>query len=97
MTKNKNIDFATLIIAAWCYYSDKQIDKNGLPLEIIDVMSTELQKAAQQTNRDSLAFIKQESLFGNLAKNKRFTELYTKMVQKIYEDANVKKYMQDLI
>ena len=97
LTNDKNIDFATLVIAAWCYYSDKQIDKNGLPLEIIDVMSTELQKAAEQTKTDSLAFIKQESLFGNLAKNKRFTKLYTKMVQKIYEDANVKMYMEDMI
>lgn len=93
----RNIEFITLVIAAWCYYCDKQTDKNGQPLEIIDAMSSELQKVAQLTKTDPLAFIKQESLFGDLSKNKRFTELYTNMVQKIYEDANIKKYMQDMI
>ena len=97
LAEKRNIEFATLVIAAWCYYSDKQTDKNGQPLEIIDAMSTEIHKVAQQTKTDPLAFIKQESLFGNLAKNKRFSELYTNMVQKIYEDADVKKYMQDMI
>lgn len=97
LAKDKNIEFATLVLAAWCYYSDLQMDRNGQPLEIIDIMRSDLQKAAQQTKIDSLSFIKQESIFGDLAKNTRFSELYTSMVQKIYVDANVKKYMQELI
>ncbi len=97
LTAGKSIEFATLVIAAWCYYSDKQSDKNGQPLEIIDAMSNELHEAAAQTASDPLAFIKQESLFGNLAKNKRFADLYTIMVQKIYRDANIKKYMQEMV
>ena len=97
LAKGRNIEFVTLVIAAWCYYSDKQTDRNGQPLEIIDAMQKELRQAAQLTKTDPLAFIKQESLFGNLAENKRFTELYTNMVQKIYKDANIKMYMQDMI
>ena len=92
-----SIKFATLIIAAWCYYSDKGIDRHGHPIEIIDAMSTELHKAAKQTKADPLAFIRQESLFGNLVKNARFTKLYTEAVQKIYKDSNIKKYMKDII
>ncbi len=97
LIENRSIKYATLVLAAWCYYSDKQIDKNGQALEIIDAMSNELHKAAKQTEFDKLAFIKQESLFGNLAKNERFTSLYVEMVQKIYKDANIKKYMQGII
>ena len=92
-----SIKFATLIIAAWCYYSDKGKDRLGHPIEIIDAMSTELHQVAKQTTTDPLAFIRQESLFGNLIKNERFTKLYTEAVQKIYEDANIKKYMEDII
>ena len=92
-----SIEYATLVIAAWCYYSDKRIDKNGQPLEIIDALDAELHKAAEQTRTDPLAFIKQESLFGDLAKNKRFTNLYAAMVQKIYKDPTIKKYMQEMI
>ena len=92
-----NIKFATFVIAAWCYNSDKQVDQNGQPIEIIDAMQVKLHQAAKQTTIDPLAFIKQESLFGNLVKNKRFTKLYTEAVQKIYKDTNIKKYMRDMI
>lgn len=91
------IQYATLVIAAWCYYSDKGMDKNQQPLEIIDAMSGELRQAAQRTQTDSLAFIRQESLFGKLAQNERFSTLYAEMAQKIYEDANIKKYMRNML
>lgn len=92
-----SIKFASLVIAAWCYYSDKGIDRHGHPIEIIDVMSSELHQAAKQTTKDPLAFLRQESLFGNLVKNERFTKLYKETVHKIYEDPNIKKYMRDMI
>jgi mannitol 2-dehydrogenase len=92
-----SIEFATLVIAAWCYYSDKGMDRQGHPIEIIDAMSAELHQAAKQTKTDPLAFIKQESLFGNLIENGRFTKLYVEAVQKIYTDANIKKYMLEII
>ncbi len=91
-----HIAFATLVLAAWCYYSDKQVDSHGAPLDIIDALHAELHAAAQQTRQDPLAFIRQASIFGVLADNKRFAELYARMVQDIYQDADVKKYMQGL-
>lgn len=97
LTEGRSIEFATLVIAAWCYYSDKQVDKNGQPLEIIDAMANELHTAAANTATDHLAFIKQESLFGDLAQNERFADLYTVMVQKLYKDPNIKKYMEDML
>ena len=72
-----SIDYATLVIAAWCYYSDKGIDKNGQTIEIIDAMQDQLHAAASNTKTDPLAFIRQESLFGNLINNERFTTIYT--------------------
>ncbi|MGB5436153.1 MAG: mannitol dehydrogenase family protein [Maribacter sp.] len=92
-----SIKFATLVIAAWCYYSDKGMDRHGHPIEISDAMGTELHEAAKQTTTDPLAFIRQESLFGTLVKNERFTKLYTEAVQQIYEDPNIKKYMKELM
>ena len=92
-----SIKYATLVIAAWCYYSDKGMDRHGHPIEIIDAMSTDLHQAAKQTKTDPLAFIRQESLFGNLIRNERFTKLYTEAVHKIYKDPNIKKYMRAMI
>lgn len=92
-----SIQLATLVIAAWCYYSDKGLDKNGRPVEIIDAMASELHNAAKQTKTDPLAFIRQKSLFGNLIDNERFTKLYSDMVQKIYEAGDIKKQMQEVL
>ena len=92
-----SIKFATLVIAAWCYYSDKQMDQNGQPLEINDALKDELHAAAKKTANDPLAFIKQENLFGTLAQNTRFAESYTLMVKKLYGGTDVKIVMQDLL
>ena len=92
-----SIKFATLVIAAWCYYSDKAIDRHGHSIEIIDAMSAELHQAAKQTETDPLAFIRQESIFGNLIEKKIFTKLYTEAIQKIYTDTNIKKHMLEMI
>lgn len=94
---NGSIQFAILVLAAWCYYSDKRIDKDGQTIEIIDVMSEELHQAAKQTATDSLAFIKQESLFGDLAQNEEFTKVYAVMIEKIYANTNIKKHMLELL
>ncbi len=92
-----SIQYTTLVIVAWCYYHDKQTNKNGQPLEIIDAMSSELHQTALQTKNDPLAFIKQKSLFGDLAEHKRFTSLYTEMILQIYKDGDVKKLMQNML
>jgi len=91
-----SIKFATLVIAAWCYYSDKGQDKNGNPIEIIDAMQEQLHQAASKTQSDPLAYIKQESLFGNLINEDKFTSLYSDLVQKIYANPNIREIMKTL-
>ncbi len=97
LTQDKSIQYATLVIAAWCYYSDKGVDRNQQPLEIIDAMSDELHQAAQPTPTDARSFIRQESLFGDLAQNEQFAKLYVDMVQKIYQDPTIIKHMQEML
>ncbi len=97
LAQEGSIQYATLVLAAWCYYSDKGVNKDQQPIEIIDALQEQLQQAAQQTPSDSLAFIRQESLFGDLASHERFTRLYTDLVRKIYADPSIKKYMQEML
>jgi len=92
-----SIKFATLIIAAWCYYSDKGIDRHGHPIEIIDALHSELHQVASETKNNPLAFIKQERLFGNLAKNDDFIAVYTPMLEELYNVNGVEKMMQGMI
>ncbi|MBB4080764.1 mannitol 2-dehydrogenase [Lewinella aquimaris] len=92
-----SIEFATLVLAAWCYYSDKQVNENGEPLEIIDAMQAELKEAAQDTPANSLAFLQQPAIFGNLTNDKRFTQEYERMVRTIYRGGQIRQLMSDLL
>ena len=92
-----SIDYATLVLATWCYYCDKGIDRHKQPIEIIDVLNDELHKAAKNTSTDTLSFIRLESIFGNLIEDARFTNKYSEFVTKIYEDTNIKNHMKEII
>lgn len=88
-----SIDYATFILAAWCYYSDKGLNENNEPLEIIDALKAELHEAASGTKEDSLAFLKLTELFDNLIDNKRFTDKYTEYVQSLYKGDGIRSLM----
>lgn len=92
-----SIQFATLVIAAWCYYSDKQADQDGNPLEVIDALKTELHEAAVASQDDPLAFIKQQALFGDLIKEGHFITTYHAMLEQLYDGVAIKTLMRDLL
>ncbi|MEP4534005.1 MAG: mannitol dehydrogenase family protein [Cyclobacteriaceae bacterium] len=94
--KGGNAEIATLLIAAWCYYSDKQIDRNGNPLEIIDAMKETLQAAATQTHAEPLAFLGVNEVFGQLGKNQNFKDLYANKIKAIYKNPDISAHLADL-
>jgi len=97
LANSGEIEYATLVIAAWCYYCDKAVDRNEKPIEIIDAQKEELHNAAKNTPIDVLSFIRLESIFGNLFENSRFTEKYSELVLKIYRNPNISGYMTEII
>ncbi|MFK7921665.1 MAG: mannitol dehydrogenase family protein [Bacteroidia bacterium] len=92
-----SIQYACLVIAAWCYYSDKGVNKDGLPLEIVDAMKQSLHEAAKESGTDKLAFLKIKTVFGDLYRKKRFAELYEEMIDKIYQNPDTSVHMQNLL
>ena len=78
------IGIATLVVASWCYYCDKQSDWNGKPLEIIDVLALDLHRAAKGTEDDVLSFLRVREVFGDLIENRVFTNLYSKTILELY-------------
>jgi len=92
-----SIEYSTLILAAWCYYSDKRVNENNEPLEIIDEQKDILHQAASDTQNNPLAFLKLQEIFGELAKNERFTKQYIKMIQLIYKVKNIRSVMNEMI
>lgn len=92
-----SIKYATLVLAAWCLYSDKGLSRDGKELDIVDEMKDELHVAAMGTEDDVLSFLKLDNIFGDLAKNERFTALYSEMVKAIYKDPDIAKQMEKLL
>ena len=92
-----SIEYSTFILAAWCYYSDKGMSDNDEELDIIDHKKDELHQAAMTTKSNPLGFLQIQEVFGNLAKNKRFTNKYEEIIQSIYKAKNIRKIMKEMI
>lgn len=93
-----SIKYGTLVLAAWCLYSDKGVSQHGIPLGITDAMKDDLHEAAAKSETDPLAFLRLDTIFGDLADNPAFTKVYAEMIAAIYENHDIsiqmKKVMQ---
>ncbi len=97
LAKGGSIDYASLILAAWCYYSDKEVNENKVTLEIIDVKKAALHQAASQTTNNPLSFLELTEVFGKLVENERFTKRYSAFLQLLYTGKGVRKVMSDIL
>ncbi|QEG22666.1 mannitol dehydrogenase family protein [Mariniblastus fucicola] len=97
LERGGSIKFAALVVAAWCYYSDKGVDQHGKELEIVDELKTLLHNAAKETGRDKLSFLKLKQVFGGLAQNHRFAEVYIEMIDALYANPDVSVLMRKLL
>ncbi len=97
LARGGSIKYATLVIAAWCFYSDKGVDRHGAALDIVDAMKDELHQAAKGTQDDPLSFLKLEPIFGDLIRNERFTALYSEMIKALYANPDIAPMMQKLL
>ncbi|MFC5050491.1 mannitol dehydrogenase family protein [Rubritalea spongiae] len=92
-----SIEYGSLVLAAWCYYSDKGRDRHGVQLEITDEMKTELHEAAAGSSENPLAFLRVREVFGDLSENTAFTQTYGSMVEAIYDDPDIARHMQAVL
>ncbi|EMI46908.1 mannitol dehydrogenase family protein [Rhodopirellula sp. SWK7] len=92
-----SIRYAALVIAAWCYYSDKHADRHGQPLEVTDALKDELHEAAKATSKDRLSFLNVKQVFGDLASESRFTKVYAEMIDRVYGTPDVREHMQAIL
>lgn len=97
LAQDGSIKYATFILAAWCYYSDKGVDDKNQPIEIIDVQSKELNQAAKNTENDWLTFLQLSHIFGNLSENTRFIQAYEQIVKRIYQERDIRKLLLALL
>ncbi len=97
LARGGSIKYAALVIAAWCFYSDKGVDRHGARLDIEDALKDELHQAAEGTQNDTLSFLKLEPIFGDLVRNETFTATYSDMIDALYDNCDISLIMQKLL
>jgi mannitol 2-dehydrogenase len=97
LERGGSIVISTFVIAAWCFYSDKGENQHGKKLDITDEMSKQLHKAAAGSRDDKLSFLRQETVFGDLVENERFTAVYSELLDRIYENSDSSLEMKRIL
>ncbi len=77
------VERSALVIAAWARYAEGT-DEQGDPIDVVDRMREQVMAAAAQQHTDSLAFIRDRDLFGDLVDDARFTSAYEKALDSLH-------------
>ncbi|MBP0903198.1 mannitol dehydrogenase family protein [Mariniflexile gromovii] len=84
LLKDKTIDRAAFVVAAWCKYNDG-VDDMDNSYNIIDSISNKLIRAAALSHQNPIKFLEIESIFKDLNTNEVFTKKYTEYLSYIRE------------
>jgi mannitol 2-dehydrogenase len=72
------------VVASWARYAEG-VDETGQPIEVVDRLRDSLMTLARRQREDSLAFIANRDLFGDLADHERFVAAYTSTLASLHQ------------
>ncbi|MDX6302097.1 MAG: mannitol 2-dehydrogenase [Nocardioidaceae bacterium] len=75
---------SALVVASWARYAEG-VDEDGTPIEIVDRRKEAVMERARRQGSDKLAFLRDPTLFGDLAEDERFTKEYTSALDSLHE------------
>jgi mannitol 2-dehydrogenase len=78
------VDRSAAIVASWARYAEGT-DEAGQPIEIVDLLADEVASSAQRQAADPLAFVRDERLFGDLARQPAFTDAYAPALESFHQ------------
>ncbi len=77
------VDRSALVVASWARYAEA-VDEDGQPIEIVDHRKEAVMASAADKS-DPLAFVRDTTLFGDLADHSAFTEPYLSGLKSLHE------------
>jgi mannitol 2-dehydrogenase len=78
------IDRSALVVASWARYAEG-VDEQGRPIEIVDRVKDRIMAAAARQGDDPVAFLRDKDLFGGLADDERFTQVFTEALSALHD------------
>jgi mannitol 2-dehydrogenase len=70
-----DVKLSAAVVASWARYAEG-IDESGAPITVVDRLQSEVMALAARNTEDPLAFVKNRTLFGDLAEREGFTREY---------------------
>jgi mannitol 2-dehydrogenase len=84
LANGRDITRSAAIIASWARYAEG-IDEAGNAIDVVDPLKDLLVPIAKSQRENPLAFIQNEAIFGDLAKNEVFAAEYLRTLSSIFE------------
>ena len=84
LANGRDITRSIAIIASWARYAEG-IDEAGNAIDVVDPLKDSLVPIAKSQRENPLAFVQNEAIFGDLAKNEVFAAEYLRTLSSIYE------------
>jgi len=72
------------VVASWARYAEG-VDEQGQPIEVVDRLADRLAASARRQHEDRLAFLADREVFGDLIDDERFTTIYRRYLDSLYE------------
>jgi mannitol 2-dehydrogenase len=77
------VTLAATLIASWATYAEG-LDEAGQPIEVVDALRDEIAERARLQRDDSLSFVANQRVFGDLAREPAFTEPYVRALHSFH-------------
>ena len=83
LAAGRDVRLSAAVVASWARYAEG-VDEHGEPITVVDRLADTVQRLAAQQRDDSLAFVKNRELFGDLATEQGFTEPYLNALNSLH-------------
>lgn len=80
-----DIRLSAAVVASWARYAEG-VDEQGAPIDIVDRLKTTLVPLARSQREQPTAFIENRALFGDLADDPRFRQVYLDALESLHRD-----------
>lgn len=85
LAAGRKVSLSAAIVASWARYAEG-VDEHGQVIDVVDPLKMQLTPIALSQRSNLLAFIENEKLFGDLARDQRFASEYKIALKSLFEN-----------
>ena len=85
LARGGEIRCSAAVVASWARYAEGK-DEQGQPIEVVDRLKDKLMCVASENRKNTMAFIENREVFGDLCDNPVFAKAYCEALKSLHED-----------